>query len=67
MIQRVKEPSGKVSGFMSGSLNLHFQKEFLVPPKSKKTGRVMDLVAYKLSASSKPLQNGKIKESLVIM
>ena len=31
MIQRVKEPSGKVSGFMSGTLNLHFQKELLGP------------------------------------
>jgi len=45
MIRRVKEPSGRVIGFMSGILKLHFQKEFLVPPKSKKTGRVMDLVA----------------------
>ena len=61
MIQQVKHSSGRNSGFMSGSLNLHFQKEFLVPPKSKKTGRVMDLVACKLSASSKPLQNGKNK------
>ena len=45
MIQWVKEPSGKNSGFMSGTLNLHFQKEFLVPPKSKIADRVMDLVA----------------------
>ena len=27
MIQWVKEPSGKVSGFMSGTLNLHFLRE----------------------------------------
>jgi hypothetical protein len=32
-------------------------------PMSKKIGRVMDLVARKLSASLKPLQNGRIKES----
>ena len=32
-------------------------------PMSKKIGRVMDLVASKLSASLKPLQNGRIKES----
>ena len=30
--QRVKESSGKVSGFMLGTLNLRFQKEFLAPP-----------------------------------
>jgi len=36
-------------------------------PKSKKTGQVMDLVASKLIASSKPLRIGKIKESPVIM
>ena len=66
------DPSGKGAEwkklwFMSGTLNLHFQKESLVPPKSKKIGRVMDLVASKLSASSKLLPNGKIKESTVIM
>ena len=63
MIQRVKEPSGRNSGFMSETLTLHFQKEFLVPSKSKRTGQVVDLVASKLSASLKPLQNGRIKES----
>ena len=67
MIQQVKEPSGKVSGFMSRTLNLHFQKEFLAPPKSTKTGRVQDLVASKSSASLKPLQVGKTKELLVTM
>ena len=33
MIQRVKESSGKNSDFMPGTLNLDFQKEFLVPPQ----------------------------------
>ena len=33
MIQRVKKPSGKVSGFMSGTSNLHFQKGLLAPPQ----------------------------------
>ena len=32
MIQRVKELNGRNSGFTSGTLNLHFQKEFLAPP-----------------------------------
>ena len=30
-IQRVKDSSGRNSGSMSGTLNLHFQKEILVP------------------------------------
>jgi len=67
MIQRVKESSGKNSGFMSGTLNLRSQKEFLVPPRSKETGRVHDLVVSKSSASLEPLQIGKTKESPVIM
>ena len=67
MIERVKVSGGRNSGFMSGTLSLHFQKRFLVPPKSKKTDRVMYLVASKLSASSEPLRIGKIKESPVIM
>ena len=33
MIQLVKEPSGKVSGFMSRTLSLHFLREVLVPPQ----------------------------------
>ena len=38
------DPVGKgaewknVSGFISGTLNIHFQNELLVPPKSKQTG-----------------------------
>jgi len=67
MIQRVKEPSGKVSGFMSGTLNLHFQKELLGAPKSKQTGQVQDLMANKSSASFVPLPISKTKELLEIM
>ena len=67
MIQWVKEPSGKVSGFMSGTLNLHFQKELLVPPKSKQTGQVRDLVANKSSTFFMLLPISRTKESLVIM
>jgi hypothetical protein len=33
MIKRVKELSGKVSGFMFGTLNLRFHKELLAPPQ----------------------------------
>ena len=67
MIQWVKEPSGKVSYFMSGTLNLHFQKELLAPPKSNKAGQVKDLVASKLSAFFMLLPISKTKESLEIM
>ena len=55
MIQRVKEPSGNVYGFMSGTSNLHFQKELLAPPKSKQAGRVHDLVANKSNVFLVPL------------
>jgi len=67
MIQQVKEPSGKVSGFMSGTSNPHFQKELLVPPKSKQTGQVQDPVANKSSAFFAPLPISKTKEFLEIM
>jgi len=67
MIQRVKEPSGKVSGFMSGTLNLHFQKELLAPPKSKQTSRVQDLGANKSNVFFVPLPISETKELLVIM
>ena len=33
MIQRVNDSSGRNSSFMSGTLNLLFQREFLVPPQ----------------------------------
>jgi hypothetical protein len=32
---------------MLGTLNLHFQKGFLAPPKFKQAGQVLDLVAVK--------------------
>ena len=48
MIQWVKEPNGRSSSSMLGTLNLHFQKELLAPPNFKKAGRVKDLVASKL-------------------
>jgi len=67
MIQWVKEPSGKVSGFMLGTLNLHFQKELLGAPKSKQTGQVQDLVASKSNAFFVLLPISKTKELLVIM
>ena len=67
MIQRVKETSAKVSSFMSGTSNLHFQKELLVPPKSKQAGRVQDLVANKSNVFLAPLPNSKTKELLVII
>ena len=67
MIQRVKEPSGKGSGFISGTLNLLFQKALLVPPKSKQTGQVRDLVANKSSTFFMLLPISKTKELLEIM
>ena len=67
MIQRVKELSGKVSCFMSGTLNLHFQKELLAPPMFKQTDQVQDLVASKSNAFFVLLPISKTKELLVIM
>jgi hypothetical protein len=66
MIQWVKEPSGKVSGFMSGTSNLHFQKGLPAPPKSKQAGRVQDMVASKSNVFFAPLQNSRTKELLAI-
>ena len=52
---------------MSGTLNLLFQKALLVPPKSKQTGQVRDLVANKSSTFFMLLPISRTKESLVIM
>ena len=60
--QRVKESSGKVSGFMSGTLNLRFQRGFPAAPKSKIASRVLDLVAARLNVFSMPLQHPRAKE-----
>jgi len=51
MIHRAKETSGKNSSFMLETSNLPSQKEFLGPSKSKRAGRVKDLVASQLTAS----------------
>ena len=48
MIHQVREPNGRNSGSMLGTLNPHFQKGLLVPPKSRRAGRAEDLVASKL-------------------
>ena len=42
------KPNGRSSGSMLGTLNPHFQKGLLVCPKSRRVGRVEDLVANKL-------------------
>jgi len=62
-----KELNGKSSGFMLGTLNPRFQKGLLAPPKSKKVGRVKDLVASKLKPFFVLLPLLKTKESLEIM
>ena len=67
MIQRVKGLNGKSYGSMLGTLNPHFQKGLLAPPKSKKVGRVTDLVASKLKPFFVLLPLLKRKESLEIM
>ena len=66
MIQRVKELSGRSSGSMLGTLNPHFQKELLASPKSKKAGRVKDLVASKLKSFFVLLPLSRTKDSLEI-
>ena len=50
MIRRVKEPNGRNFGSMLETLNPHFQKGLLVPPKSRRAGQVEDLVASKFKA-----------------
>ena len=67
MIQRVKEPNGRSSGSMLGTLNLNFQKELLAPPRSKKASREKDLVAGKLKSFCVLLPLSRAKESLEIM
>src|SRR6185312_908179 len=67
MIQRVKEPNGRSFGSMLGTLNPRFQKGLLAPPRSKKAGRVKDLVADKLKSFCVLLPLSKAKESLEIM
>ena len=65
MIRRVKEPNGRNSGSMLGTLNPLFQKGLLVPPKSRRAGRVEDLVASKLKPFFVRLPLLRRKESLV--
>src|SRR6185295_15948347 len=67
MIRRVKEPNGRNSGSMLGTLNPHFQKGLLVPPKSRRAGRVEDPVASKLKPFFVRLPLLRKKESLEIM
>ena len=67
LIQRVKEPNGRSSGSMLGTLNPRFQKGLLAPPKSKKAGRVKDLVASKLKAFFELSPLSRTKELLEIM
>ena len=67
MIQRVKEPNGRSSSSMLETLNPHFQKELLAPPKSKKTSQVKDLVASKSKSFFVLLPLSRTKESLEIM
>src|SRR6185312_230291 len=67
MIRRVKEPNGRNSSFMLRTLNPHFQKGLLVPPKSRRAGRVEDLVASKLKPFFVRLSLLRKKESLEIM
>ena len=67
MIRRVKEPNGRNSGSMLGTLNPHFQKGLLVPPESRRAGRVEDLVASKLKPFFMQLSLLRKKESLEIM
>jgi len=52
---------------MLGTLNPRFQKELLVPPKSKKAGQVKDLVASKLKAFFVLSPLSRTKELLEIM
>ena len=67
MIRRVKEPNGINSSSMLGTLNPHFQKGLLVPPKSRRAGRVEDLVESKLKPFFVRLPLLRKKESLEIM
>ena len=50
-----------------GTLNPHFQEGLLVPPKSRRAGRVEDLVASKLKPFFVWLPLLRKKESLEIM
>jgi hypothetical protein len=52
---------------MLGTLNPHFQEGLLVPPKSRRAGRVEDLVASKFKPFSMRLPLLRKMESLEIM
>jgi len=67
MIWWIKELNGRNSGSMFRTLNPHFQKGLLVPPKSRRAGRVEDLVASKLKPFFVRLPLLRKKESLEIM
>src|SRR6185437_14004575 len=67
MIRRVKEPNGRNCGSMLRTLNPHFQKGLLVPPKSRRAGQVEDLVASKLKPFFVRLPLLRKKKSLEIM
>src|SRR6185436_8127912 len=67
MIRRVKGPNGRSSGSILRILNPHFQKGLLVPPKSRRAGRVEDLVASKLKSFFVRLPLLRKRESLEIL
>src|SRR6185437_4335157 len=67
MIRQIKKLNGRNSGSMLGTLNPYFQKGLLVPPKSRRAGRVEDLVASKLKPFFVRLPLLRKRESLEIM
>ena len=66
------EPAGKGTEWKSfwfhvGNFESLLPERIAGAPKSKQTGRVLDLVAVKSNVFLAPLQNSKTKELLVIM